>query len=743
MAYNREWDRGKDSWNDNTWSGDTRGNPRGRDDEYYGEGKRRKFNTGGFDSSYGYEDESSNAGYYHKNEHQDYGQDDRPRGGGSGFTKKRLIPSEPSPHVIFLGLDPDFTEADRISRHSRAVLKPSQLSETEHQALAHYPLFMRFKLTSFTSVDHARAFVDPLFPFIQVPPPASHGATASAAFYKALETGAQHNGRRVKIDYSQSASHGDRRFNRANANDGTRDIGNTQAPVLLFRGLDPLSGPQAIYQAMLYSSGPNKQGAKGMKRIVLIKDKVTMASFGFAFVEFIDVQSASAVLAATMSPQIHPNGFRISDRPVAASFAHPYSFQPVTDFLSRDEACLTSSMSLGGVEGTWVRYWDESSTAAVLEFEVDEATQSASSAAKDKDKDKDKEKKKKLKGSNKDGPAAPSALPVSDKPVTLSFSKGPIKLNTGPVKPTLLSMDDGSNNELPDDAEPVHDPSKAHQVKKVAPLIASKKIATNINKWNQVQEELSQDKNIPSATTLATSVSTSTISTKAESNPPAQSTPPPETEFEFSDVNALMCLLCARQFKVLDQLKRHNKESDLHKARNLSVVLHLNQSKLTSSFVLSFLFFYGKFLDLLCMPLDCTEKLQGYQPTRGGPSKERRTLFNQPDAPVPEGGANKPSKKRQSEGPPPRPPTPPPAPTLNPGEDSNNVGNKLLKMMGWKEGSGLGTEEDGRTDPIVTAMYAQGVGLGAAKAREIGKFAEGYSGYVQQAQEAARERYGS
>lgn len=149
-----------------------------------------------------------------------------------------------------------------------------------------------------------------------------------------------------------------------------------------------------------------------MRRIILIKDKVTMASFGFAFVEFIDIQvpfhccltpdstligmqSASAVLAATMSPQIHPNGFRISDRPVAASFAHPYSFQPVTDFLSRDEACLKSSMSLGGVEGTWVRYWDESATVAVLEFEVDEATQSASAAAKEKDKEKEKKKKSK------------------------------------------------------------------------------------------------------------------------------------------------------------------------------------------------------------------------------------------------------------------------------------------------------------------------------------------------------------
>ncbi|KXN87742.1 RNA-binding protein 5-A [Leucoagaricus sp. SymC.cos] len=694
MAYNREWDRGKDSWYDNSWGGDSRGDNRGRDDDYYGEGKRRKFNAGGYDSSYGYDDGSNNAGFHHKSDYQDYGQDDRHRGGGSGFNKKRMIPSEPSPHVIFLGLDPDFTEADLqayLTSQGCSIETVTIIRERTSITLCLCALIdvcpswifkgssKGFGFAQFTSVEHARAFVDPLFPFIQVPPPASHGASATANFYKALETGTPHNGRRVKIDYSQSASHGDRRFNRANANDGTRDIGNTQAPVLLFRGLDPLSGPQAIHQAMLYSSGPNKKSGKGMKRIILIKDKVTMASFGFAFVEFIDIQSASAVLAATMSPQIHPNGFRISDRPVAASFAHPYSFQPVTDFLSRDEACLTSSISLGGVEGTWVRYWDESATVAVLEFEVDEATQAASNATKEKEKEKEKKKKPKV----KEGPAAPSALPVSDKPVTLSFSKGPVKPNAGPVKPALLSMDDGSNNELPDNTdEPAANPSKAHQVKKVAPLIASKK---------------------------ATSVSTGTTSTRADS------TPPPETEFEFSDVAALMCLLCARQFKSLDQLKRHNKESDLHKARNLSK----NYKD-------------GNLREVARQKLQARKADE--QPKYRDRALERRTLFNQPDTPVPEGGSNKPNKKRQSEGPPPRPS--PPAPALNPGEDTNNVGNKLLKMMGWKEGMGLGTEGDGRTEPIVTAIYAQGVGLGAAKAREVGKFSDGYSGYVQQAQEA-------
>lgn len=91
-----------------------------------------------------------------------------------------------------------------------------------------------------------------------------------------------------------------------------------------------------------------------------------------------------------MSPQIHPAGFRISDRPVAASFAHPDSFQPIQEIMLRDEACLTSSLALGGVEGTWVRYWDETSNVAVLEFQVAMPPPPTVQSGKDK-----KEKKKK------------------------------------------------------------------------------------------------------------------------------------------------------------------------------------------------------------------------------------------------------------------------------------------------------------------------------------------------------------
>ena len=145
MAYNREWDRGKDAygdpgaWDNNGYGGyggnagwgdhygggggGGRGNVRGREDEYYGDGKRRKYNNGvrgyffnsvpynptsfqGYDASY-QDDSGYDAGYGHGR--NDWGQDPSQ---DKGFNKKRMVPSEPSPHVIFLGLDPDFTEAD-------------------------------------------------------------------------------------------------------------------------------------------------------------------------------------------------------------------------------------------------------------------------------------------------------------------------------------------------------------------------------------------------------------------------------------------------------------------------------------------------------------------------------------------------------------------------------------------------------------------------------------------------------
>ncbi|EJD02080.1 uncharacterized protein FOMMEDRAFT_168630 [Fomitiporia mediterranea MF3/22] len=748
MSYNREWDHGK-SWDNAGY----RGYSRGRDeDDYYTEGKRRKYNNGGYQESwsshhdgehygndnnydydYGYPDNYNNFGsseYSHDNR-DDRAYRDR------GPPRKRHVASEPSPHVIFLGLDADFTEVDlqNFLKERGFVTETVTIIRDRNTGQS-----KGFGFAQFRSTEEARSFVDPNFPFISVPPPVAHGASAAAAYRLAEESGAPHGGKRVKIDYSQSASaagHGRRgpQF----SNDGTRDIGNSQSAVLLFRGLDPLSGPAAVAQAMKFSSGPDVEGAKGMKRVILIKDKATMASWGYAFVEFVDIQAASAVLAATMSPQLHPNGFRISDRPVAASFAHPYSFQCIEHIMHRDENCIASSLNLGGVEGSWAKYWDESASLASMDFKVEEPQSQQQTAAGKEKKDKEKKRTK----ASADGPSQPteaSTLPVSNKPVTLSFNKVGTSVKTANTSGGVSSQaavllashdeDEAANNE-PDNKSTSAEDELAKKAQRVPPMIASRKVVNNITKWNQVQEELSGTVNSSSSTAAPTVPSGPPASVTPTKEKPK--TPEVETEFEFSDTKAMTCLLCSRAFKSLDQLKRHNKESELHKknlkdanlrdiAREKARTANAKKKDQSSD-----------------TPNDQSSAPKSQYRNR---ALERRILFNQPDVPPPESGqAGKTSNnKRSAEGPAPVPSPPPPAKT--PGEDASNIGNKLLKMMGWTEGSGLGTEGEGRVDPIQTAIYASGAGLGSSKGREVGKYQEGYSGYVQIAKDVARERYG-
>lgn len=253
--------------------------------------------------------------------------------------------------------------------------------------------------------------------------------------------------------------------------------------------------------------------------------------------------------------------------------------------------------------------------------------------------------------------------------------------------------------------------------KKVAPLIASKKTANNITKWNQVQEVLSTGQ--PPSTTPEAAAPTK-VTTSDTKPTPAPCALPEEIEFEFSDLVKLACMLCARQFKTLDQLKKHNQESDLHKRNfkdaNLRDVARGKVKAATEA-----------------------GSASASAPKYRDRASERRIMHNQPDVPLPEGVEDKRKQRRTAEGPP-RPPTPPPPP-VNPGQDGSNVGNKLLKMMGWKEGTGLGIDGEGRVEPVQTAIYASGAGLGASKGKEVGKYQEGYAGYVTMVKDSARERY--
>lgn len=119
-------------------------------------------------------------------------------------------------------------------------------------------------------------------------------------------------------------------------------------------------------------------------------------------------------------------------------------------------------------------------------------------------------------------------------------------------------------------------------------LISASQTTSNINKWNYVQE-INQDK--PLAMLSSDSVrwfseelrpslihrfvsQTVKIQPLEQPKVPRTEELPPEAEFEFSNITTMACLLCARQFKSLEQLKRHNNESGLHKVPSFPLMTH-------------------------------------------------------------------------------------------------------------------------------------------------------------------------
>ncbi|KAF8321821.1 hypothetical protein DL93DRAFT_2072756 [Clavulina sp. PMI_390] len=353
-----------------------------------------------------------------------------------------------------------------------------------------------FGFAQFQSLEDAQAFLEPNFPFITLPAP-------SYVPPGGLTTPDEDRIRRVKIDYSQSANPnvdpsrvprvGPRAGYGTDANDGTRDIGSAHVPVILLRGLDTVSTPENIAQSLRESEGPGKKSAKGLRRVILIRDRASKISTGIAFVEFVDTRAASIVLANTMSPTLFPNGFRISDIPVAASFAHPHSFRLTPDDVPRDDSCVNASEALGGRDSGFARYWDENVVISELVCEVEEDKP----APKVKDKRKEKMKEK---APTKSAPK-PTGLDTTAAPVSMSFKPklgglgSKIKLSGNLTENKLASTsaafgDEDEDQSAAEDANADESQDRTTSYRRVAPMIASKKVSNNIMKWNTVQGAL-------------------------------------------------------------------------------------------------------------------------------------------------------------------------------------------------------------------------------------------------------------
>ncbi|ETS64778.1 hypothetical protein PaG_00739 [Moesziomyces aphidis] len=257
-----------------------------------------------------------------------------------------------------------------------------------------------------------------------------------------------------------------------------------------------------------------------------------------------------------------------------------------------------------------------------------------------------------------------------------------------------------------DAAPPAKPPatSKGASVKPSIPrpaaTAATKRMATDITKWNRKQAELHQ---LP-----ASSPATAAVSDSAEAGPSsermssaAEMSSEALARYDYKDLGRIACLLCQRKFKSADTLHRHESESQLHRD-NLASADTCRQG-------------VARKLEALASLTSPADNATAVTAACSAPTQyrdrasERRAVFGT-EAPPPSAasGAGKAFDAPKTAG----GETVRSAPERPVGEE--NVGSKLLKMMGWTQGEGLGKGRQGTTEIVQTKVYRPGAGLGSA-----------------------------
>ncbi|KAG5513983.1 hypothetical protein PMAC_000605 [Pneumocystis sp. 'macacae'] len=127
-------------------------------------------------------------------------------------------------------------------------------------------------------------------------------------------------------------------------NDGSQDVSTTPSQFLLLRKLDPLTTEELIVKGMAKLQVP-------IVRVLLIRDRMTRQSWGFAFVEYADVNGSSKALANSTNFSSN-KGFTISSKSILLSFIHGGVFVPV--YGEASEFVFRASRT-----GQLLAYWDE------------------------------------------------------------------------------------------------------------------------------------------------------------------------------------------------------------------------------------------------------------------------------------------------------------------------------------------------------------------------------------------------
>lgn len=374
--------------------------------------------------------------------------------------------------------------------------------------------------------------------------------------------------------------------------------------------------------------------------------------------------------------------FTIASKPVEVSFIHSGVFVPVYNPTGRTRN-LEKYTFLGST-GIRLAYWDEEGYVSELVVSQPTPTNMVTHQMADKEKADQGNKSKKRKAAIEGEKTATSTTTAAVKkalPSHLQFWQDRHMELHGVVAPQSTS--DGESGAASDDS-----------AKK-----PKKKKTTGTATLGGLSGASPEVENAPT-----------TSADLGDEDPPSES---------FADLNRLACLLCARQFKSMQEVHKHERISTLHR-NNLADEKIVAKAR-------------EKLEKMGVKPNSSTDAPSA--PVYRDRAKERRAVFGQPKRPettkdLPTGNSNSGT---------PRPPSPPPAPSK---------GATLLSKMGWTSGEGLGLEGKGITAPVVAEMYAEGVGLGA-KGGKVGEASEvsamntagGYKDFVRRTKEKAKERY--